>query len=146
MKKRGVVIFLLLLLIIAIFCIFAQKVKEQKTISLIEEYRSKIQTLDDTIQSLKGDICRYAEIIDKMSKEREDIQKQVRQIIADNAKTDSILDNGNWDDHIGFLSDYLSQEDSSGEGHGVGDNIQPVGDNKQGSQQEESSGEGESTP
>lgn len=146
MKKRGVVIFLLLLLIIAIFCIFAQKVKEQRTISLIEEYRSKIQTLDDTIQSLKEDICRYEEIIDKMSKEREDIQEQVRQIIADNAKTDSILDNGNWDDHIGFLADYLSQENGGGEGHGIGNNIQSIGDNKQGSKQEKLSGKGESTP
>ena len=136
---------MLILLIIAIFCIFAHEVKVQRTIALLEEYQQKIQVLDDTISSLKKDICRYEEIIDKMSKEREDIKKQVKQIIKEHEKTDSILDNGDWDDHIGFLSDYLSEEGGSGEGHGTGDNIRPVGEDKQGSEHEELFGEGKPT-
>lgn len=79
------------------------------------EYTESIRLLTDTISGLRNEITRYEEEIARIDLERENIKKELQLIIEGNEKVDNALANGDWDDNIKFLSEFLSEKDSLGE-------------------------------
>lgn len=77
-----------------------------------KKYDKSIKEIEDTIKSLKEDIVKYEIEISRLDKERESLRNNVRTILRDNEKVDSSIVNGDWDDNIRFLSDFLSEKDS----------------------------------
>ena len=75
-------------------------------------YDRGIKDIEDTIKSLKEVISSYEVEISRLDKERESLRSNVRIILRDNEKIDSSIVNGDWDDNIRFLSDFLSEKDS----------------------------------
>ena len=78
----------------------------------LKKYSRNIKEIEDTIKSLKEDIVKYEIEISRLDKERESLRNNVRTILKDNEKVDSSIVNGDWDDNIRFLSDFLSEKDS----------------------------------
>ncbi len=115
--KKVSIIFAVLAVIVVIIAIFA--VKEELSLKkegyYSDDYESSLQVLQDTIQKLRKDIAYYEQEIQKIDLEREVLRKELKRIIEDNEKVDTELANGDWDYHIRFLSEYLSEKDSVGE-------------------------------
>ena len=124
MERKGKVnILLIVVAVIAIlFAIFALSRSGETKYIHNKEYEDNIRNLNDTIKSLKGDIAKYQQEINRLDLERVKIKKELEIIIKDNEKTDIELANGSWDANIKFLTDYLSQKDSLGGRHGACDN------------------------
>lgn len=119
MKKSGKVNFILAIITaVAIFiAIFAlEKLISQKVShEAVAEYTESIRLLNDTISELKKDIARYEEEINNINLERESIREKIQVIIEENEKVDRVLANGDWNDNIKFLTEFLSKKDSLGE-------------------------------
>ena len=96
-------------IIIAIFAVSRLKTEED---FYAIEHEKNLKVLNDTIKELKEDIARYKLEIDRIDLEKEKIRKEVKLIIKNNEKTDAELANGNWDDNIRHITDFLSEEDS----------------------------------
>lgn len=125
MERKGKVSILLIVVAVMaiLFAIFAlSRSGETEYVRGNKEYEENIRNLNDTIKSLKGDIARYQQEINRLDLERVKIQKELKLIIVDNEKIDIELANGSWDTNIKFLSDYLSEKDSLERRHCVGDN------------------------
>lgn len=115
-RKAKVGIFLVILAVLAIIiAIFALSRSDDSVYPIpTQEYEENIRMLNDTIKTLKGDIAKYKQEIENIDLEREKIKKEMELIIRDNEKVDTELANGDWDTNIGFLSDFLSEEDTLG--------------------------------
>lgn len=98
-----------------IIAIFALSRSKETSFPSTQEYEENIRVLNDTIKVLKEDIAKYKLEIERIDLEREKIKKELELIIRDNEKVDTELANGDWDTNIGFLTDFLSKEDTLGE-------------------------------
>lgn len=115
MKDKFFILFILkvaLLLVAvcipAIIVIFAYTTPNE----VVTDHSEDIHRLEDTIKVLREDIAKYQSEISRINLEREAIRKELKRIMNDNEKTDSILDNGGIDANIKFLTEYLSKKDS----------------------------------
>lgn len=126
MKNRKVVILFLATLAVCalIFIIFVPKSSVTPSSPQItyEEYLEKIKVLNDTIQELKGDVARFEAEMMLLQGQREVLKQQIEIILKEYEKEDSAIANGDWEYNIRFLSDYLSEVDSSRTGHTTGNN------------------------
>lgn len=114
-KRSKVNIFLLFVAFVAIIiAIFALTRTESPSVPVYteKEYNESMQCLIDTIKTLKGEIAKYQEDIDRIELDRQAMRKELEQILKDHEKTDSELANGDWDGNIRFITDYLSKKDS----------------------------------
>lgn len=107
------VIIAVIAIIIAIFAV--NRVGSSTCATYEKEYKENLKVLNDTIHELRSNIARYEQEIERIDLERENIKKELQQIIRNNEKVDSELANGDWDYNIKFLTDYLSKKDSVGE-------------------------------
>lgn len=110
----GIILFFVVETVIALVVInCAGKVPPSKS----ELSKESISQLNDTIKLLKEDIIKYQKEIDRIYLERVSIKKEVQAIIRNNEKVDSALADGDWDGNISFITKFLSEESSLGEGH-----------------------------
>lgn len=115
-RNTKVNIVLIIISILAIlFAIFVISDKDAKTPSSIEEYEEDIRILSDSVKILKEEIEAYKVEVGRINAERENIKKEMELITRDNEQIDSTLANGDWDDNIKFLSDFLSEKGSNRE-------------------------------
>lgn len=113
--KKAVNIFLAILIVGAIIiAIFALRT-EEPTQTPMRDYDTELRELHDSIRVLKEDIAKYRTEIDRIDLERGRLKQELNLILKDNEKIDIELVNGDWDDNIKFLSDFLSAEGSIGE-------------------------------
>lgn len=106
-------IFLVVLAVGAIIiAIFALRGSDSDFSIPAEEYEENIRALNDSIKVLKEDIVKYQTEIERIDLERESIKRKLELIIKDNEKVDAELANGDWDDNIKFLSEFLSEKDT----------------------------------
>lgn len=106
-------IFLVVLAVGAIIiAIFALRGSDSDFSIPAEEYEENIRALNDSIKVLKEDIVKYQTEIERIDLERESIKRKLELIIKDNEKVDTELANGDWDDNIKFLSEFLSEKDT----------------------------------
>lgn len=112
-SKVKVNIFLVAIAVGAIIiAIFALSRTDEPSQLHIMEYEEGIRELSDSIRLLKDDIAKYKVEIERIDLEREQLRKKLKQIIEDNEKVDIELANGDWDNNIKFLTDFLSEENS----------------------------------
>lgn len=83
-------------------------------------------SLNDSIATLRSDLIQYEEEIRKLNLERDRIRSEIKIIFKDNEKINSYIANGGWDYNLRFLTDFLSDEDSVGEGHHSGSDATAV--------------------
>lgn len=124
-NKKVVILFLAALAVCAfIFIIFVPKSSVTSSSPQItyEEYLEKIKVLNDTIQELKGDVAKFEAEMVLLKGQREVLEQQIEIILKEYEKKDSAIANGDWEYNIRFLSDYLSEVDSSRTGHTTGNN------------------------
>ena len=116
-KVSGVNIFLIIVtacaVLIAIFAVIRQRLPQDDTAA--EEYKRTMTLLGDTIQDLKADIVLYEARMKDLDEERDSLKHELQLIIKDNEEIDSHLSNGDWEYNIKYLSEYLSEEDPSGQ-------------------------------
>lgn len=115
-RRVKVGIFLCIVFVLAILiAIFALGVSKETTPGFSSEYEENIRMLNDTIKVLREDIARYKTEVERIDLERENIRRELEVIVKDNEKVDTELANGDWDDNIKFLTDFLSEKDFVGE-------------------------------
>lgn len=90
------------------------------------EYQKSLVSLNDSITTLRSDLIQYKEEIKKLDLERDSIRSEIKVIFKDNEKINSYIANGGWDYNLRFLTDFLSDEDSVGEGHHSGSDTTAV--------------------
>ena len=112
--KRVTIILATMAIVVIFIGIFA--FSRDTSVKTFDEkaYKENIQMLNDTIKELKKDIARYELEIQRIDRERETIQKELELITKSNEKIDNELANGDWDDNIRFLTEYLSKKDNMG--------------------------------
>lgn len=110
---RKVTIYVVFVVLVAAICLLVgMYLRPTYNAPTSKMYNRSIKDIEDTIKSLKEDIVKYEIEISRLDKERESLRNNVRIILRDNEKIDSSIVNGDWDDNIRFLSDFLSEEDS----------------------------------
>ena len=110
---RKVTIYVVFVALVAAICLLVgMYLRPTSDVSTPIIYDVGIREIEDTIKSLKEVISSYEVEISRLDKERESLRNNVRIILRDNEKIDSSIVNGDWDDNIRFLSDFLSEEDS----------------------------------
>lgn len=111
MKK--VTIYVVFVALVAAICLLVgMYLRPTHSAPTSKVYDRGIKDIEDTIKSLKEVISSYEVEISRLDKERESLRSNVRIILRDNEKIDSSIVNGDWDDNIRFLSDFLSEKDS----------------------------------
>lgn len=111
MKK--VTIYVVFVALVAAICLLVgMYLRPTNNAPTSKVYDRGIKDIEDTIKSLKEVISSYEVEISRLDKERESLRSNVRIILRDNEKIDSSIVNGDWDDNIRFLSDFLSEKDS----------------------------------
>lgn len=114
-RTTKVNIFLLIIAVGAIIiAIFALNRYSDSPIPM-KDHVEDIRVLRDSIKVLKEDIAKYTLEIERINIERERIRQELDLIIKDNEEIDAELANGDWDDNILFLTEFLSEKDTMGE-------------------------------
>ena len=107
--------FLIIGIVAVLLCTLYYDVWERRR--YYAEYQHTLQSLTDSISTLRSDLERYEKEIAKLDLERDSIRKEIKVIIKDNEKIDASLVHGGWDYNLRFLTDFLSSEDSVSERH-----------------------------
>lgn len=124
-------IFMFAVVIAILFAIFAFN-RRSVIPAEVRDYTEELRVLNDSIKELQENIRVYEAAIAQIEQEKLALRKQLNAILKDNEKTDDMLVNGDLDDNIKFLSDYLSEEDDTGRGYGGVHNRTPTKESKSG--------------
>lgn len=126
MTKGHKVLVVFLILGIAAVLLGALYYDVQERKRYYEEYQKSLMSLNDSIATLRSDLAQYEVEIKKLDLERDSIRSEIKIIFKDNEKINSYIANGGWDYNLRFLTDFLSNEDSVGEGHHSGSDTTAV--------------------
>lgn len=102
-------------LVAVIIAIFAVRQAAQKQPDPNATYIENIKVLNKTIKDLREEIESYKVQVAEIDFQRRTIIAQLEKVKKDYEKSNVDLLNGDVDDDISFLTDYLSKKDGGGE-------------------------------
>lgn len=131
-KKIVVFLFLGIVLALSALCVYyAQRCSYLEATHDAQKYKDRITELQESINKLVVVVDNAKQVAQSLERDKDELRKQVQQILSDYDKGNSAILDGGIDDNIRILSEFLSEEiDTEPNGHGYRDNPGTASKNK----------------